>query len=38
VLTPVGVGETFVVQSWYRDPNSVTTTQMSDAVSFTACP
>jgi hypothetical protein len=38
LLTPVAIGDTFVAQTWYRDPNSSTTTQMSDAVSFTACP
>jgi hypothetical protein len=38
LLTPVVAGDQFVVQAWYRDPNSSKTTQMTDAATFTVCP
>jgi hypothetical protein len=38
LLTPVAAGDQFVVQTWYRDPASSKTTQMTDAAAFTVCP
>jgi len=38
LLTPVAAGDQFVVQTWYRDPASSKTTQMTDAATFTVCP
>jgi subtilisin-like proprotein convertase family protein len=38
IVAPAGIGDDYVVQVWYRDPNSTKTTQMSDAAHFTVCP
>jgi hypothetical protein len=38
LLTPAAAGDDYVVQTWYRDPASSKTTQMSDAVHFIVCP
>jgi hypothetical protein len=38
LLTPAAAGDDYVVQTWYRDPNSSKTTQMTDAAHFTVCP
>jgi subtilisin-like proprotein convertase family protein len=38
IVSPAAAGDDYVVQTWYRDPSSSKTTQMSDAVRFTVCP
>jgi hypothetical protein len=38
LLTPAAAGDDYVVQTWYRDPVSAKTTQMTDAAHFTVCP
>jgi subtilisin-like proprotein convertase family protein len=38
LLTPAAAGDDYVVQTWYRDPASSKTTQMTDALHFTVCP
>jgi hypothetical protein len=37
-VAPASAGDCYVVQGWYRDPNSAKTTQLTDAVAFYVCP
>jgi Tol biopolymer transport system component len=35
---PIGAGQTFYAQGWYRDPGAAKNSNLADAVQFTLCP
>lgn len=35
---PIGAGQTFYAQGWYRDPGAPKNSNLTDAISFTLCP